>query len=124
MKRVSRNAASAAIIAIAAAAASAARADDGDSGSNRFVVTNLTADLPGLAPNTDPVLRNAWGVAFTPAASPFWIADNASGCSTLYDGAGVKMARQGAIRLPDNTVPGTACQPASTQNRPLPPMPV
>jgi hypothetical protein len=22
--------------------------------------------------------QNAWGVAFTPAASPFWIADNAT----------------------------------------------
>src|SRR5215831_19309676 len=88
MKRVSRNAASAAIIAIAVTAASAARADDGDSGSNRFVVTNLTSNLKGVAPNMDPVLQNAWGVAFSPGASPFWIADNATGCSTLYDGQG------------------------------------
>ena len=57
---------------------------------NRYVVTNLTSDLPGVAPNTDPVLQNAWGVAFTPGASPFWIADNATGCSTLYDGTGVQ----------------------------------
>jgi uncharacterized protein (TIGR03118 family) len=85
------------------------------------MVTNLTADLPGVAPNTDPVLRNSWGVAFTPAASPFWIADNASGCSTLYDGTGMKVALQVAIPLPDNTVPSTACQPATTQtNPPLP----
>src|SRR5580704_4207170 len=41
------------------------------------------------AANTDPVLPNAWGVAFTPGASPFWIADNDTGCSTLYDGARV-----------------------------------
>jgi hypothetical protein len=27
------------------------------------------AALKGVAPNTDPVLQNAWGVAFTPAGS-------------------------------------------------------
>ena len=99
------------------------RADDGEdqnSRPNRYAVTNLTADLPGVAPNTDPVLRNAWGVAFTPAASPFWIADNASGCSTLYDGTGAKVALQVAIPLPDNSVPNTACQPASAQRNPPP----
>jgi hypothetical protein len=30
----------------------------------------------------DPILQNAWGVAFSSAASPFWISDNATGCST------------------------------------------
>ena len=54
----------------------------------RYQVTKLTSDLSGAA-NLDPVLQNAWGVAFTPSASPFWIADNATGCATLYDGAGV-----------------------------------
>jgi uncharacterized protein (TIGR03118 family) len=84
----------------------------------------LTADVPGVAPNTDPVLRNAWGVAFSPAASPFWIADNASGCATLYDGTGVKItAIQVAIPLPDNSVPSTACQPTSTRTNPPPPSP-
>jgi hypothetical protein len=68
-----------------------AHADDGDdrhNRPNRYVVTNLTSDIMGVAQNTDPVLQNAWGVAFTPGASPFWIADNATGCSTLYDGKG------------------------------------
>jgi len=88
------------------------------------VITNLAADLPGVAPNTDPALRNAWGVAFSPAASPFWIADNASGCATLYDGTGVKVtAIQVAIPLPDNSVPKTTCQPASTLTNPPPPSP-
>ncbi|HEY3909951.1 MAG TPA: TIGR03118 family protein [Stellaceae bacterium] len=53
------------------------------------MVTKLTSDLAKVAPNTDPVLQNAWGVAFSPAASPFWVSDNAAGCSTLYDGQGV-----------------------------------
>ena len=54
----------------------------------RYQVTKLTSDLSGAAP-LDPVLQNSWGVAFTQNASPFWIADNATGCSTLYDGAGL-----------------------------------
>jgi hypothetical protein len=92
MKHVSRSLAPAAVIAAAIIAAAAARADDGEdrgNSPNRYVVTNLTSDIPGVTPNTDPVLQNAWGVAFTPAASPFWVADNATGCSTLYDGQGV-----------------------------------
>jgi uncharacterized protein (TIGR03118 family) len=124
MKLTSRGLASASLIAICAFISGAVHADDGrDNRSNRYLITNLTADMPGVAPNTDPVLRNAWGVAFSPASSPFWIADNASGCSTLYDGAGAKVAVQVAIPLPDNSVPSTACQPASTQTDPPPPTP-
>src|SRR6516225_9703413 len=55
----------------------------------RYQRAILTSDIPGAAPNTDPVLSNAWGIAFTTGGSPFWIADNATVCSTLYDGAGV-----------------------------------
>jgi uncharacterized protein (TIGR03118 family) len=126
MNIVGQTLARASLIAICVIAASAARADDGDGhgkGPNQYAVTPLTADLPGVAPNTDGVLRNAWGVAFSPGASPFWIADNASGCATLYDGTGVKVALQVAIPLPDNSVPSTACQPASTQTSPPPPTP-
>ncbi len=102
----------AAVIAAAISFASPARAgDDGQfGGSNRYVQTNLTADLPGVAPNTDPVLQNAWGVAFTPAASPFWISDNATGCSTLYDGQGaIAVVLQVKIPLPGGVIPASAC---------------
>jgi uncharacterized protein (TIGR03118 family) len=126
MKLITRVFVPAALVAFCIAPGIDARADDDtdrNTRPNRYLVTNLTADLTGVAPNTDPVLRNAWGVAFTPAASPFWIADNASGCSTLYDGTGAKVALQVAIPLPDNTVPGTACKAASTQTDPPPPTP-
>jgi uncharacterized protein (TIGR03118 family) len=116
----------ASLIAICAFTSIAAHADDGgdrDARPNRYMLTNLTSDIQGVAPNTDPVLRNAWGVAFSPAASPFWIADNASGCSTLYDGTGAKVMLQVAIPSPDNSVPTTACQPASAQKNPPPPTP-
>ena len=49
--------------------------------------TNLTSDIPGLAKNTDPTLVNPWGISFVPS-NPFWISDNNSGLSTLYDGQG------------------------------------
>ena len=52
-----------------------------------FQVTNLTGNRPGQAANTDPNLLNAWGVAFS-ATGPFWISDNHSGKSTVYDGSG------------------------------------
>jgi uncharacterized protein (TIGR03118 family) len=39
------------------------------------------------AANTDPLLVNAWGLARS-ATSPWWVSDNLSGWSTLYNGAG------------------------------------
>src|SRR3979409_2764721 len=96
-----------AVILLSATAATPVRADDRDdtNQANRYEVTKLPANISGQAENTDPVLQNAWGVAFTPGASPFWIADNAMGCSTLYDGQGaiasalqVKLPLPGGIR--------------------------
>jgi uncharacterized protein (TIGR03118 family) len=51
---------------------------------NSYKQTNLVSDTAGMAANTDPQLVNPWGVAFTPG-SPFWISDNNSGFTTLYD---------------------------------------
>ena len=113
MTHFRRTLSAAAIIALCVGAVAAVRAADDDPGkgpgTDRFVVTNLTSDLAGVAANTDPVLQNAWGVTFTPGASPFWISDNATGCSTLYDGAGVPQALRVKIPLPGGTVPATAC---------------
>jgi uncharacterized protein (TIGR03118 family) len=128
MTRSIRYLAPALVAAVCIAAATAVRADDGgdpSNGPNRYVVTPLTSDLPNVAPNTDPVLQNAWGVAFTPGASPFWIADNATGCSTLYDGAGVPQPTspkplQVAIPLPGGMVPSTACQMVKPKANPPP----
>ena len=52
-----------------------------------YLQTNLVSDVPGLAANTDPNLKNPWGVSFSPT-SPFWVSDQATGLATLYDGAG------------------------------------
>jgi len=52
-----------------------------------FTQTNLVSDVPGLANTTDPNLKNPWGVSFS-ATSPFWVSNQGTGASTLYDGAG------------------------------------
>ena len=52
---------------------------------NAFVVTNLQSDVPGRAANTDPDLVNGWGITALPT-SPWWVADNGTHRSTLYNG--------------------------------------
>ena len=51
--------------------------------------TDLTTDSATVssAPVIDPNLVNSWGLARA-TASPWWIADNGTGLSTLYDGTG------------------------------------
>ena len=44
--------------------------------------TNLVSDLPGVALIQDPDLVNPWGISMSPT-SPFWVANNGSGTSTL-----------------------------------------
>ena len=49
----------------------------------QYTQTNLVADVKGQAIHTDPVLVNAWGLAFFPHG-PFWVADTGTGMSTVY----------------------------------------
>ena len=55
---------------------------------NSYQQTNLVSDMAGVANNTDSKLINPWGISFFPG-QPFWIADNNSGYSTIYDANGV-----------------------------------
>jgi uncharacterized protein (TIGR03118 family) len=64
--------------------ANVARADNDDFA---YRQTNLVSDGAVSALTTDPQLKNPWGIAAIPGA-PFWIADNGTGVSTLYDGLG------------------------------------
>ena len=61
------------------------------SSSGTVLQTNLVSDLPGVAATTDPNLVNAWGISESPA-SPFWISDNNSGLTTLYQVPGANSA--------------------------------
>jgi uncharacterized protein (TIGR03118 family) len=56
-----------------------------------LVQTNLVSDIPGMAANTDPNLKDPWGVSFSPT-SPIWVSDRATGVSTLYNGVGAQSA--------------------------------
>ena len=60
----------------------------GTRASTMFVETDLVSNVLGLAAQFDPNLVNPWGLAYS-ATSPFWVADNGTGVSTLYDGVGV-----------------------------------
>ena len=53
----------------------------------QYSLTTLVANQAAKAPHTDPNVVNAWGLTRA-STSPFWISDNGTGVSTLYDGAG------------------------------------
>ena len=53
--------------------------------------TNLVSNTSGVASVTDPQLINPWGIS-RGSGSPWWISDNATGFSTLYNGAGAKQS--------------------------------
>jgi uncharacterized protein (TIGR03118 family) len=56
-----------------------------------YTQTNLVSNVSGVAPVTDPQLINPWGIS-RGSGSPWWISDNATGFSTLYNGAGAKQS--------------------------------
>jgi uncharacterized protein (TIGR03118 family) len=49
--------------------------------------TNLTSDGAIPAAVTDANLKNPWGISYSPTGA-FWVSDNATGLTTLYDGTG------------------------------------
>jgi uncharacterized protein (TIGR03118 family) len=56
-----------------------------------YLQTNIVSDVKGTARVTDPRLVNPWGIVAGPG-TPFWIADNNAGVSTLYTGTGASFA--------------------------------
>ena len=56
-----------------------------------YAQTNLVSSVPGLAANLDPNLKNPWGMSYS-ATSPFWVSDQVTNLSTLYNFAGVPQA--------------------------------
>ena len=52
----------------------------------RFSITNRVSDQPGVAPVTDPLLVNAWGLSQGPGTL-LWVANNGTNSSTIYDPA-------------------------------------
>src|SRR5271155_5517962 len=50
-----------------------------------YKITPLVSDVSGKAPNTDPQLVNAWGLAQFSDSDPVWVSNNNSNTSTFYN---------------------------------------
>jgi uncharacterized protein (TIGR03118 family) len=82
--------------------------------------TNLVSNTAGVATTTDPQLLNPWGISILPGQD-FWIANNNSGTSTLYDAQGNKnslvVTIPGATKNPNgNCSPGCPTGTVSNDN--------
>jgi uncharacterized protein (TIGR03118 family) len=77
------------VIALIVGAALAVAAPLSAAEPTEFTVNPLVSDQPGVAPVTDPDLVNAWGLTSSPT-SPWWVSDNGTDKSTLYNGGGAK----------------------------------
>ena len=53
---------------------------------------------------TDPDLINPWGISYGPTG-PFWVSDNGTGKTTLYNGAGTKLGL--VVSMPSGSEPIT-----------------
>ena len=86
------------------------RADNEDVAdqANRYLVTPLVSNNQAPLPSKIQTSGNAWGVAFSPAGSPFWVADNAAGLSFSIT-ATVRSQPAGGVsgQDPRTAVPGT-----------------
>jgi len=80
----------------------------------QYQQTNLVSDIMGMAPTFDKNLKNPWGITRSPAGSPWWVANNNSGTSTLYDGTGaiIPINKTGIVIIPPPAFrPGTQSAP-------------
>ena len=68
----------------------------------QYHLTNLVSNqVDSHAPTIDPLLANPWGLARS-AGSPWWISDNDTGWSTLYNAAGTAIALKVVIPTAGN----------------------
>ena len=72
----------------------------------QYQLTNLTSNQSGQGNFTDPLLVNAWGIAYAPGG-PFWVSDEGNGWSTLYNGSGDPQSLQVVIPPASGSGPGT-----------------
>jgi uncharacterized protein (TIGR03118 family) len=76
-------------------------------------ITYLTSDITAAAANQDPNLVNPWGMSISPSG-PWWLADNGSGLSTLYNGSG--QAQGLVVTIPSGTGSGTGSPSGTVYN--------
>src|SRR6266581_7311545 len=84
-------------------------------GNNGFYQqTNLVSDLPNIAAHQDANLVNPWGLSHGPT-TPWWVSDNGTGKSTLYNGQGQAFPLASPLVV---TIPPPAGSPAGTTAAP------
>ncbi len=76
-----------------------------------YTVTPLTSNLASAAPTRDANLVNPWGVSRS-SKGPWWIADNGTGLSTLYDGTGKTQSL--VVTVPPADTSSTTGNPTGT----------
>ena len=72
----------------------------------QYKLAKLVSNLSGQAKNTDPLLVNGWGIVYAPGG-PFWVSDEGTGWSTLYDGMGNPQALQVVVPAFNSTSGGS-----------------
>jgi uncharacterized protein (TIGR03118 family) len=71
----------------------------------QYQLINLDSNQAKTARFMDPLQVNGWGLARS-SGSPFWVSDQGSGWSTLYDGQGVKKSLEVLIPSASGAGPG------------------
>jgi uncharacterized protein (TIGR03118 family) len=71
-----------------------------------YSLSYLDSNQTGKAKHVDPLLQNAWGLVYAPGGA-FWISDEASGWSTLYDGSGNLQSLKVVVPPSSGTGPGS-----------------
>jgi uncharacterized protein (TIGR03118 family) len=82
---------------------------------NTYKQTNLTANVAGVANNTDAQLSNPWGISFIPG-DVFWIANNNGGTSTTYNAQGVKQSITAGIPVASMNPCNPGCPTGTVAN--------
>jgi hypothetical protein len=79
-----------------------------DNHTNDYRVTVLVSDTQDVAPLVDPLLVNGWGIAASDT-SPWRVANNGTGTSTVYTGDGTKVPLEPSVPgAPTGTVFNTS----------------
>ena len=79
----------------------------------RVDVTNLTSDIANAANNLDANLVNPWGLSISPTG-PWWVSDNGTGLSTLYNGSGTTQSL--VVTIPTGSGSGTGTPSGTVYN--------
>jgi uncharacterized protein (TIGR03118 family) len=81
----------------------------------QYKQTNLVSNQLDVATNQDTDLVNAWGMSRS-SGSPWWLSDNGTGLSTLYDGSGNKQGLVVTIPTGDPTLSPTGTPTGTIYN--------